>query len=189
MGDVGSLGARAWAISGAWRAQPRSGPGEGPGGGQGRIRGSHRWVRPARTPAPGTRGRPRGERAPLSDSSCHETRAPEPGKTFGPGPLAPEKGAWSPPFPDVSLLLSLERHLPLVRVYQLPAACVESWLLGCKMGTNEQNPLSILVCRPRKGNTNYPLSPCNLVQLPLKIGSESSKDWMWLLECLEPLFP
>lgn len=45
-----------------------------------------------------------------------------------------EKGAWSPRFPDVSLLLFLKRHLPLVGVYRLPPSCVESWAAWMQNG-------------------------------------------------------
>lgn len=145
MGDLGGVAGAAQVR--AWR-RPRGRAGEDRGQPPLGAAGSHPRPRDQRTSE--------GKRAPLSDSCCHETRAPEPGKTFGPGPLAPEKGAWSPPFPDVSLLLFLKRHLPLVRVYRLPAACVESWLLGCKMGTRAESPIHFSLPSEER---EYKLSP------------------------------
>lgn len=59
------------------------------------MRSSHLWPRPGLASHPRPRGQrtSEGERAPLSGSSCHETRTPESGKAFGPGPPAsPRKG-------------------------------------------------------------------------------------------------
>jgi hypothetical protein len=95
--------------------------GKAPEGGRGRrgaaASGCGRpWRRPL---APGSRGRPRRDRAPRSRPCGHEICTPGLGKAFGPVPAAAR-------FPDVSRRPCSVKHRPPVGVRCCPRPCAES---------------------------------------------------------------
>lgn len=117
-------------------AQPRARPGEGLGGGQERIRRSHLWVRPALAshPRPGGQRTPVVRKGPVS-AARPVTRPARPilKRPLGLGLWRPrDRGIASPPFPDVSLLLSLKRHLRLLGVCWLPPHVLEAGFWDAK---------------------------------------------------------
>lgn len=156
MGAAGSL----WATAGAI---PGTVAGRRPRGRAGEDTSSYLWVRLALAshPRPGSKGRRRGEGpAPLCGSSCHETRTPEPGRTFGPGPPASARKGHGPlGFQTLPYSFSLKGTSRWLGYTDCHRHVLKAGLLGCRTGSNEQNPLSSFVCIWRKGVQTAPLAP------------------------------